>query len=149
MLLKAAAGTALGMILFATILSTYTWDVQETQTYLIYEPYTYEDTLIRSSQTRPFPWINEVTQAQYTVRNTDSKEGEFTLNFAFDNGAEIKTTTKTVGILAGEEKAVSANSPLPGKSTPTLNVIAPKKAIPQQRTITKQVHIWDYWFLFH
>lgn len=145
---RALAGTAIGMVLFATILSTTTWDVEQNETYISYQPYTYEYSLVRTQQTRPFPWLHEVTQAQYKLRNEDAQEGQFILNVTFDNGVQSGTTTKKANILAGEGIIVTINSPLSGKSAPILNVIPPNKAVPMQRTVTKKVHIWDYWFLF-
>lgn len=140
--------TAFGIVLFAIIMSTVTWDVQEVETYFTSEPYTYEQSFVRVNQIRKFPWISEVTQAQYIVKNTDVKMGTFGLNFIFDNGTDTETKTKTVDILAGEEKAVTVDSPLKGKSTVTLNVIPPKKSVPQERTVTKKVNGWNYFGRF-
>ena len=78
------------------------------------------------------------------VKNTDVQDGKFTLNFIFDNETETKTSTEKVDILAGEEKAITADSPLHGKSTVTLNVVPPNKAVSQKRTVTKTVNGWDY-----
>jgi len=135
---------ALFLVIAAIIMSTVTWEVEEVETYFTSEPYTYEKSLIRENQVRNFPWINEVTRVQYMVKNTDAHEGTFNLNFIFDNGEETRTRTKTVDILAGEEKAVMIDSPLKGKSTVTLNVIPPNKSIPQERTVTKKVNVFDY-----
>lgn len=136
--------TALSVIIVAIMMSTITWEIQEVETYFTSEPYTYEQSLVRINQIRKFPWIYEVTQAQYMVKNTDTEKGTFVLNFIFDNGAEIETKTKTVDILAGEEKAVTTDSSLKGESTVTLNVIPPKKSIPHERTVTKKVNVWNY-----
>lgn len=136
--------TAVGIVIAAIILSTTTWDVEEVETYFTYEPYTYEQALVREDQVRKFPWFSEVTRVQYIVKNTDVKVGEFDLNFIFDNGTDIETRTETVAIRAGEEKAVTVDSPLKGVSKVSLNVIPPKKSIPQERIITKKVNGWDY-----
>lgn len=136
--------TAVCLVVAAIIMSTVTWEVQEVETYFTSEPYTYEQPLVRVSQIRKFPWIYEVTQAQYMVKNTDVKKGTFVLNFIFDNGAETETRTKTLAIVAGEEKAVTIDSPLKGESTVTLNVIPPNKSVPQERTVTKKVNVWNY-----
>lgn len=141
---RAIIPTVLFVIIAFIMMSTITWEVQEVETYFTYEPYTYEQSLVRVNQTRNFPWIYEATQAQYIVKNTDSQKGMFVLNFIFDNGAETETKTKTVDILAGEKKAVTMDSSLKGESTVTLNVIPPKKSIPQERTVTKKVNAWNY-----
>ena len=142
------AMTAFGIVLFAIIMSTVTWDVQEVETYFTSEPYTYEQALIREDQVQKFLWFSEVTRVQYIVKNTDVKMGEFGLNFIFDNGTDIETRTETVAIRAGEEKAVTVDSPLKGVSKVTLNVIPPKKSIPQERTVTKKVNGWNYFGRF-
>jgi len=136
-------GIGLGIFVFSIIMSI-PWEVEEVETYFTYEPYTYEKSLVRVNQIRKFPWIYEVTQAQYIVKNTDAEKGTFDLNFIFDNGAETETKTETVDILAGEEKAITIDSSLKGESTVTLNVIPPKKSIPHERTVTKKVKGWDY-----
>lgn len=137
---------ALGLVITLIILSSPLIDVEEVKTDIRYQPYTYEQSLIRESQTQKFifPWFAEVTQAQYIVKNTDSQEGKFILNFVFDNGAETGTLTKKEDILAGESKAVTVDSPLRGKSTADLNVIPPSKAIPEQRIIKKKVSAWEF-----
>lgn len=118
--------------------------VEITTTTYTSEPYTYQQSLIRTTQVRNFPWIKEVTQFQYIIKNTDVRNGSFDLNFVFDNNEDTDTITKSVDILAGEEKAVTVDSPLRGKSTVTLNVIPPKKLIPQESTITKNVTTWSW-----
>jgi hypothetical protein len=123
-------------------------DVQETETYFTSEPYTYQQSLVRVNQVRNFPWIHEVTQAQYIIKNTDAQKGSFVLNFRFDNGGQTETKTETVDILAGEEKAVAIDSSLNGESKVTLNVIPPNKSITQQRTVTKKLTGWDYFGRF-
>ncbi len=118
--------------------------VEITTTTYSSEPYTYQQSLIRTTQVRNFPWIKEVTQFQYIIKNTDVRNGSFDLNFVFDNNEDIDTITKSVDILAGEEKAVTVDSPLRGESTVTLNVIPPKKSIPRESTITKNVTAWSW-----
>jgi len=118
--------------------------VEITTTTYTFEPYTYQQSLIRTTQVRNFPWIKEVTQVQYIIKNTDVRNGSFDLNFVFNNGEDTDTITKSVDILAGEEKAVTVDSPLRGESTVTLNVIPPKKSIPQESTITKNVTTWSW-----
>lgn len=118
--------------------------VEITTTTYTFEPYTYQQSLIRTTQVRNFPWIKEVTQFQYIIKNTDVRNGSFDLNFVFDNNEDIDTITKSVDILAGEEKAVTVDSPLRGESTVTLNVIPPKKSIPQESTIIKNVTAWSW-----
>jgi hypothetical protein len=139
---------AVAVVFAAIIFSIPTVEVQEKEIYFTSEPYTYEQSLVRENQVWNFswifPWIHEVTQVQYMVKNTDTQKGTFVLNFIFDNGTEIDTRTKTVDILAGEEKAVTMDSSLSSKSTVTLNIIPPNKSIPQERTVTKKVSVWGY-----
>ncbi len=145
---RAIIPTAFGVIIAAIMMSTITWDVQEVETYFTSEPYTYEQSLVRENQIRKFPWFYEVTRAQYIIKNTDVKMGTFDLNFIFDNGTDTETRTETVEIRAGEEKAVTVDSPLKGESKVTLNVIPPKKSIPHERTVTKKVNGWNYVWRF-
>ena len=112
------------------------------------EPYTYEQSLVRIDQIRKFPWIHEVTRAQYIIKNTDIKKGTFNLNFIFDNEIDTDTSTKSVDILAGEEKAITVDSPLKGESTVTINVIPPKKLIRHESTVTKNVTTWNWLFKY-
>lgn len=137
---------AISLVLALIILSSPSIDVEEVKTEISYQPYSYEQSLVRESQTRKFifPWFSEVTQAQYMVKNADSQKGTFVLNFIFDNGVETETLTKKEDILAGENKSVIVDSPLRGKSTVKLNIIPPSKAIPEQRVIKKKVSAWEF-----
>ncbi|MFH1016463.1 MAG: hypothetical protein V1771_05635 [Chloroflexota bacterium] len=136
--------TGLALLIVAIMWSTTTWDVPVVETYYTSQPYNYEQSFVRVNQVRNFPWINEVTQVQYMVKNTDTQKGTFLLNFIFDNGTDTGTKTSMVDILAGEQKAVSMDSPLNGESKVTLKVVPPNKSFPQQRTVTKKVNGWDY-----
>jgi hypothetical protein len=137
---------ALGLVVALIILSSPLIEVEEVRTEVRYEPYSYEQSFIRESQTQKFifPWFSEVTRVQYMVRNTDSQMGTFVLNFIFDNGVETSALTKREDILAGENKAVAVDSPLKGKSTAKLIVIPPSKAIPEERVIKKKVSAWEF-----
>lgn len=136
----------IGLVVALIILSSPLIDVEEVITDIGYQPYSYEQSLIRESQRQKFmfPWFAEVTQAQYMIKNTDSQKGTFILNFVFDNGVETRTLTQKETILAGENKAVTVDSPLRGKSTSRLNVIPPTKAIPEQRIIKKKISAWEF-----
>lgn len=137
---------AISLVVALIILSSPSIDVEEVKTDIRYQPYSYEQTFVREGQTQKFifPWFSEVTQAQYMVKNTDSQKGTFALIFIFDNGVETGTLTKKEDSLAGENKAVTVDSPLRGKSTAKLNVIPPSKAIPEQRVIKKKVSAWEF-----
>ena len=137
-------GTALALLIVVIILTTTTWDVTVVEKYNTYQPYTYEQSLVRVRQVRNFPWIDEVTEGQFIVKNTDSQPGSFSLNFTFDNSVDTSTETTTIDILAGEQKAITMDSPLAGESKITLKVIPPNKQIPQQRNVTKKVSGWEY-----
>lgn len=142
----------LAIIIFLIMMTTVTWDVQVVEKYTQYQYYDYTQSLIRTNQVRAgFLWLDEVTQAQYLVTNKEAQKGSFSLNFIFDNGTETKTVTKTVTILAGEQKAITENSPISGVSQVSLNVTPPIKAIQAERTVTKKVNGWNYIgnFIFH
>jgi len=143
---RVAIPGALSLVVVLTILSSPLIDIEEVKTDIRYQPYSYEQSLVRESQTQKFifPWFSEVTQVQYMVKNTDTQNGPFVLNFIFDNEVETATLTKKEDILAGENKAIMVDSPLRGKSTAKLNVIPPSKAIPEQRIIKKKVSVWEF-----
>jgi hypothetical protein len=141
--------------IFALIVfTTITWDVPVAETYITYEPYDCDLTFVRENQVQKLtwnpPWFLEVTRVQYLVKNTDEKMGDFDLSVTFDNGTDIETRIETVTLRADEEKAVTVDSPLRGVSKFTVNVIAPKKPMSHERTVTKKVHVWDapFWWLF-
>jgi hypothetical protein len=113
-------------------------------TYSTSEPFSFQQSYIRSTQVKNFPWIHDSTQAQFFVKNTDTQEGSFTLNYKFDNGSKTETKTKKVKILAGEEKAVSLDSTLRGKSSVILDVIPPSKLVVHQGTKTIKHSGWYY-----
>lgn len=137
---------AIGLVVALIILSSPLIDVEEVKTDIVYQSYSYEQSLIRERQIEKFifPWFAEVTQAQYMVKNTDAQKGTFVFNFIFDNGVETRTLTEKEDILAGENKAVTVDSPLRGKSTSRLNVIPPTRAMPEQRSIKKKVSAWEF-----
>jgi hypothetical protein len=135
---------AIGVVVAGAILSSPIADEAYTDTYYTYEPYIYELTFVRESQVgTSFLGLKEVTQVQYFVKNNESIDGEFVLNFNFDNGTKTDTKTIEVTILKGEKKAVTMNSPLSGKSTFTLNVTPPKKAVLHQEPKTKKITGWE------
>jgi hypothetical protein len=142
---QAIVGTAVGLVLAAIIMSTVTWEIDVVETYNASEPYSYEQELVRVKQVQNWPWFwQQVTQAQYLVKNTDLTEGTFTLNFLFDNGIDAKTKTEKASVLAGENKAITKNSPLQGISTASLNVVPPNKSELRQQTVKKTVNAWYY-----
>jgi len=143
--IKAIIGGALGLLIAAIILTTYTWQIDVVENYTTNVPYKYEQQLVRTQQVSEFPWFwNKVTQVQYLVKNLDTKDGTYTLNFRFDNGTNSSTKTTKVKILAGEEKAITMNSPLHGVSTVSLNIVPPNTLDTQQRTVKKTVNAWNY-----
>ena len=142
---QAIIGTVIGLVFAAILLTTITWEIDVVEPYYTKEAYHYEQTFVREKQVPNFPWFwQEVTQAQYLVKNTDDKDGTYTLNFLFDNGTNSETETMEVDIMSGEEKAITVNSPLTGVSTISLNVVPPNKLVLQQRTIKKRVNTWYY-----
>ncbi|MBA7672149.1 hypothetical protein ES703_80323 [subsurface metagenome] len=118
--------------------------VEDTEISYTFEPYTFEQSLVREEQIRKFPWIHEVTRAQYLIKNTDINGGIFYINCIFDNEIDTDTKTLSMDILAGEQKAVTVDSSLKGKSSIILKVIPPKKSIPHETTVTKNVTTWAW-----
>jgi hypothetical protein len=142
---RAIVGLAVGVIIAGAILSSPIAEEQVMETYYTSEPYTYKQSFIRENQVRTsFLWLKEVTQTQFMVKNTDMMDGTFLLNFVFDNGVKTETDSKKIKILAGEQKSISINSPLSGKSSANLTVIPPNKTIPQQHTVAKKITGWEY-----
>ena len=138
----------IAVIISVILLTVPIIPVEVTEISYTSEPYTYEQSLVRMDQIRKFPWIHEVTRAQYIIKNTDVKKGTFHLNFIFDNDIDTDTSTKSADILAGEEKAITVDSPLKGKSTIILNVIPPMKLIPHESTVTINVTTWNWLFKY-
>jgi hypothetical protein len=133
------------VIVAAILMSTVTWQIDVVEPYYTSEPYHYEQTLVREKQVTKLPWFwQTATQAQYLVKNTEGKDGTFTLNFLFDDGTNSRTKTMRVEILAGEQKAVTITSPLTGVSTISLSVVPPNKSELQYRTVKKTVNAWYY-----
>jgi hypothetical protein len=64
--IKAIIGGALGLLIAAIILTTYTWQIDVVENYTTNVPYKYEQQLVRTQQVSEFPWFwNKVTQVQY------------------------------------------------------------------------------------
>jgi hypothetical protein len=137
-------GGAIALVIVLIIVSSPIIPVQETVTHYTSEPYSFKQEIVREKQVRPFPWFWEVTQTQHLIKNTDSADGVFTLNYLFDNGSESKTRTKKVKILAHGEESVTMNSPLSGKSAVSLNVIPPYRSVAQEEIVTKNVSVWYF-----
>lgn len=147
--LEYLVGLALVVIIIITTFATVTVPWEYTETEYSSQPFAYEKEQIRSIQTRPFPWINEITQVQFTVTNNDTETGTFSLNFVFDNGKAIGNKKQTIHIMQGQSMTVIQNSPLSGISKVELEVTPPYKRIPNEVTKTKNVHIWVWaWNVF-
>ena len=137
--------TVIAIIVAAILMSTITWQIDVVEPYYTSEPYHYELTLVRQQQVTKPPWFwQTATQAQYLVKNTEDRDGSFTLNFLFDDGTNTRTKTMKVEILAGEERAVTITSPFAGESTISLSVVPPNKSELQYRTVKKTVSAWYY-----
>lgn len=134
--------TALALFIAGVIFFVPIHEVEEVETYYTSEPLTFEKSLILETQVSR--WIFwDATEVQYIVKNTDVKDGVFTLNFVFRNEKEIKSSTKRITILAGTQEAITEVSPFSGVSNVTLNVIPSNKSVTHERTITKKVTTWD------
>ena len=135
-------GSAILSVIAVAILLVPVHEVQEVETYDAREPLTYERTFLRESQVTRFcfPWFCDKAQVIYGLKNTDDVPGEFRINFIFDNRIERDTTTKSITIIAGEERAISVDSPIGGKSDFTVNVIPPRKIVTHERLVTKKIN---------
>jgi NADH:ubiquinone oxidoreductase subunit len=143
--IRAIVGGAIGLLIAAIVLTTYTWQIDVVEYYSTDIPYTYEQQLVRTQQVSEVPWFwNKVTQVQYQITNLDSKDGIFTLNFLFDNGIDTSAKTKKLEIFAGTTEAITINSPIHGVSKVSLNVVPPNTQVTQQRTVKKTVNAWNY-----
>lgn len=142
--MEARVGLALGLVLFLTICSLPLIPIQVDVTHLTAEYYSFDQELIRERQVRPFPWFWEETQVQYLITNHDLDDGKFTINYLFDNGSDSRTRSKKVNVPAGERVTVTINSPLPGKSDVSVNIVPPYRIKATQETITKNVSVWHF-----
>ena len=115
--------------------------VEETETFFTREALTYQQSFVGKDQVKGFcfPWFCEKTEVRYLLSNTDLYPGDFNLNFVFSNASEVATKTVTTRAKAGEEMAVVVKSPIRGQSEFTVNVLAPAKPVPHERTVVKYV----------
>jgi len=135
--------SAVGLFIAGTLFCNPIGKESYQETYYSPEPLTYESSLIRTKQVSK--WIFwDATEVQYTIKNTDTADGDFTLNFIFSNGNDTKSTTSKVKILAGTQEAVAAVSPFGGVSNGILNVAPPNKLVAHTRTKTRDIYIWDH-----
>lgn len=142
---RTLAAIGLVLLILAIVFSTTTWEIEEEETYYTQEPYQHEEQLIRERQVTKWPWPwQKATQVQFLVKNTAILEGTFVYEFHFDNGKDVRTKTEEVSLLAGGSETITVDSPLAGISTVKLEVIPPQKLVPQKRTVTKKVKIWQY-----
>lgn len=133
---------ALALLIAGIIFSIPIDTVEEVETYYTPEPLTFEKSPEHERQVRR--WIFwDATEVQYIIKNTDTIDGVFTLNFVFSNEKEVRSRTKKIEILTGAQKVVTEVSPLNGVSKIMLNVIPPNKLIPHERIVSKNVILWD------
>jgi hypothetical protein len=145
MSIQAIIYTAIGLVVAAIILTTITWEIDVQETRYIQEPYTYEEELIREKQVINWPWFwQKATEVQYSVKNTDTDEGTFILNFLFDNGSDSDMETKKVKLMPGEGDVVKVKSPLSAVSKVSIDVTPPFRSVPQLVTVKKKVNGWYY-----
>ena len=116
--------------------------VEDVEIFFTREPLQYQQSFVSKDQVRGFcfPWFCEKTEVRYLLRNTDEYPGDFSLNFVFSKASEIATKTVSTRAKAGEEVAVVVKSPIRGQSEFTVNVLAPTKSVPQERTVVKHVN---------
>lgn len=134
--------TALGLFVAGVIFSMPIDEEEIVVTYQTSEPITYETENVSERQVSK--WVfGEATECQYIVSNTDTVDGEFTLNYIFQKGNEIATKTKKVNILAGTKEAVKIVSPYFGVSKISLNVVHSYKTVYHQTTEIKKIKVWD------
>ena len=112
------------------------------------ESFTYEQPSPTTLVDRNFLFIHW-REAHQSIKNTDSQEGKFSLNFIFDNGIEKKTSTESVDLLPGEQKEVTTKVPLSGQVNVEVNVLPPFKILAKEKTVEKKVSAWSIigsWF---
>lgn len=136
-------GLAIALVIAGIMFSQPIDSVEESEIYYTSEPVAFEKIIQKETQVPRFLIFGEATEIQYIIRNADSVDGEFTLSFVFNNGQDIKSSTKKVKILAGAKEAVTQVSPLGGVSTVTLDVTASNKLVAHQRTVTREITTWD------
>ncbi len=142
---RAIIGGAVALVVAAMVITTVTWEIEVEETRYTNEPYTYEQELVREKQVSKIPWFwIKITQVQYLIKNTDVREGTFTLSCLFDNGIDSEVKTKKVKLLPSEVESVTINSSLSGVSKVSLNVAPPNKSVSQQITVKKTVNAWYY-----
>ena len=135
---------AIGVIIVLILFSVPTIPIQKEVTKYTLEPFSFNQVSAGEKQVHSFLWFGDVTQITYLITNNDTEDGKFTLNYLFDNSSENKTKTIEVKILAGEMKSVTTKSPLPGKSTASLNVIPPYRTVANKEPITINVNVWHF-----
>ena len=134
--------TALGLFVAGVILSLPIDEEEIIITYETSEPVTYETENVTEKQVSR--WVFwDATECQYIVTNTDTVDGNFTLNYVFQSEKEIKSKTKKVNILAGTKEAITIVSPFYGVSSIRLNVVPPYKTVSHQTTEIKKIKVWD------
>lgn len=145
--MEAKVIAVIGTLIVLIIVTTFTWEIEETETYYTSEPFTYEKTVERQSQVSKFCLpriICSYTRVHQGIKNTDALHWTFSINVNFDDGTDIVTKTVSGVVLSGEEKIFRVDSPLRGQSEPSVNVIPAMRSVPQERTVKKRVRAWDY-----
>ncbi len=140
--LNGLVGSAVAAMFAVALLLAPVHSVEETETYFTIEALTHQQRFMGSDQVKGFcfPWFCEKTEIRYLLRNTDAYPGEFNLNFVFRNASEVASKTVSARALAGEEVAVVVKSPIKGHSEFTVNVLAPTKSVPHERTVVRNVN---------
>jgi len=139
---SALIGFAIGAFFLGTIFFLPIGTVDEVVTDLTNEPLAYQGSVVRETQVPT--WIFwEATEVQYMITNRDVVDGTFTLNFVYDNGKETKSSTRKIKILAGVQQAVTQMSAFHGVSKVTLYVVPPYRVVARQRTVPRNITLWD------
>lgn len=142
---EAIVGTAVALLIVGTVFSTVPVGKEPYQvTEYSVEKIKSEVTLVHEIQVRRWYYWDDATEVQYMVKNNDTVDGEFILNYIFSNKDETKSITDKVRILAGTKEVVTELSSLNGVSSGNLTVVSPFKSVPYTIIKTKDVYIWDH-----
>jgi hypothetical protein len=121
--IRTIVGAGLGLFIVGAMFCVPIGKESYNETEQSYEPIKSEVSFIRQQQVRRWYYFDEATEVQYIVKNNDTVDGDFTLNYVFSNSEkDTKSIIRKIKILAGTREAVLEVSPLNGVSTGDLTV---------------------------
>jgi len=139
---RAIIGVAFALLIAGIVFFVPIGKVEETVIEYTNESLQYKISHVQDRQVPRWIFWN-ATEVQYLVKNADTVDGLFTMNFVFSNEKATKSSTRKITILRGAQEAVTEISPLNGVSNCTLTVVPPYKIVPHQHTVSRDVTLWD------